>query len=157
MAGNIIMVLSAALSLQAPVHGISAMPAIDPVGSHYDLTIRITNADDSRIVSSGETGKLVFANRIFVNDWGIPFSITVSSNSNPLIPGTTVPIYKIAALLDGGATVASVSEDYPSLTSAQIEDARAYAKVNPYSGRPYAKTSLKRALRNMDFDEYLAG
>jgi len=149
------MVLSAAFSLQAPVQGISAMPPVEPAGSYYDLTVRISSADESRLLLSEHSDKLIFSNRLFVNDWGIPFSVTFSTAANPIIPGTTIPVYKVAALLEGGASVDSVKEDYPSLTAGQIEDARAYAKANPYFGRPYPKISLKKAMRDMDFNEYL--
>lgn len=74
---------------------------------------------------------------------------------DPLIAGTKAPIYKIAALLDGGSSLEEVMRDYPSLTRVQIEKAWEYSKANPYRGRPYPSGSLKRALREMDFDLYL--
>jgi len=65
-----------------------------------------------------------------------------------LLEGTAVEIYRITALLDGGASVDEVLEDYPSLSRQQVETARAYADVRPKTGRPdYPRTSVKQALR----------
>lgn len=75
--------------------------------------------------------------------------------TDPFIAGTNVPIYRISALLDGGANVEEVMRDFPSLTRAQIEGALEYSKASPNQGRPYPSRSLKRALREMDFDLYL--
>ncbi|MDR2216273.1 MAG: DUF433 domain-containing protein [Nevskiaceae bacterium] len=56
-------------------------------------------------------------------------------------------VYRIAALLDGGASVEQVLRDYPSLSREHIETAKAYAQTNPKQGRPYPRTSVKRALQ----------
>lgn len=65
--------------------------------------------------------------------------------SEPVLRGTTVPVHVLAALAKG-QTVAEVGEDYPSLTSAQIDAALEYAKVYPRTGRPLPARSLKRML-----------
>ncbi|MDB5933795.1 MAG: hypothetical protein JWQ01_1139 [Massilia sp.] len=69
---------------------------------------------------------------------------------DPLIKGTRVEVYRIAALLGGGATPQMVLGDYPSLTQAQVELAGAYAEAIPKKGRPYPKISFKRALDALD-------
>jgi uncharacterized protein (DUF433 family) len=69
-----------------------------------------------------------------------------------LIPGTRIPVYRVAALLEGGLSVEDVAEDFPSLTVEQIVAARCYAKVNPPSTDIcYPRESLKRLLRNSGF------
>jgi uncharacterized protein (DUF433 family) len=73
--------------------------------------------------------------------------------SEPKIPDTNIPLYRIAALLDGGMRVAEVMEDFPSLTADQIVMARDYARQHPNFGKPYPKKSLKRLLRNSGFAE----
>jgi len=65
-----------------------------------------------------------------------------------LVEGTDVEVYRIDALLDGGASVEEVLEDYPSLSRQQVDTARAYADAHPKTGRPdYPSTSVKQALR----------
>jgi uncharacterized protein (DUF433 family) len=68
--------------------------------------------------------------------------------ADPFIKGTTIEVHRIAALLDGGATVDDVRWAYPSLTAEQIENARAYAVANPKHGRPYPKESLKQIMKH---------
>lgn len=65
----------------------------------------------------------------------------------PLLKGTSIEIYRIVALLDGGASIEQVLEDYPSLSRKQVEVARAYADTQPRTGGPYPRVSSKRALR----------
>jgi uncharacterized protein (DUF433 family) len=81
-----------------------------------------------------------------------PPSITVTvTPSEPMIPGTDIPLYRISALLDGGMSQKEVLEDFPSLTASQVALAREYAKKYPNKGYPYPKQSLKRLLRNSGF------
>ena len=82
------------------------------------------------------------------------FSATVTltvATTEPVIPDTNIPLYRVTALLDGGMTVAQVKEDFPSLTVTQIEQARDYANVFPNYGRQYPRKSLKRLLRKSGF------
>jgi uncharacterized protein (DUF433 family) len=65
--------------------------------------------------------------------------------SDPVLRGTAVPVYAVAALAKN-QTVAEIAEDYPGLTSAEIEAAVEYAKVYPRTGRPLPVRSLKRML-----------
>jgi uncharacterized protein (DUF433 family) len=69
---------------------------------------------------------------------------------DPFIKGTRVQLYRVSALLDGGASVEEVLEDYPSLETGHVELARVYAEAIPKRGSPYPKTSFKRALGSMD-------
>lgn len=71
-----------------------------------------------------------------------------TSGDEARIKGTTIEAHRIAALLDGGMTVADVLGDYPSLTEAQVLAAKAYADANPKPGRPYPAQTAKAALRN---------
>lgn len=71
---------------------------------------------------------------------------------DPLIPGTNIPIYRIAALLSGGMPVKEVAEDFPSLNEQQIMRAQEYALANPPSPAiRYPKQSMKRLLRRSGF------
>ncbi len=154
MLGNVVTMISA-ITLNATFQGASVPPSTGFATTPDILTIKMVSGDVSRTVSNDMVDRFPFAERYFINDVNMPFVITVSTVNNPMIPATRIPLYKIAALLDGGASVESVNEDYPSLTSDQINYARTYAKANPYLGRPYARTSFKRALRSMDFDKYI--
>lgn len=74
------------------------------------------------------------------------------SPQDPFIKGTRIEVYRVSALLGGGATPESVAMDYPSLKLEQIELARAYAEAIPKKGRPYPKTSFKSGLRRLNLD-----
>ena len=71
---------------------------------------------------------------------------------DPVIKGTSVEVYRVAALFDGESTLKEVAEDYPQLTNEQLNLAFEYSKVIPKKGRPYPKKSFKRALESMNFD-----
>jgi uncharacterized protein (DUF433 family) len=54
----------------------------------------------------------------------------------PVIRGTRIPVYLIADLLDQGADLREILEDYPSLNAGKIRSALAYAHTHPRRGRP---------------------
>jgi uncharacterized protein (DUF433 family) len=74
----------------------------------------------------------------------------------PVIKGTRIPVYDIAALFDSGTPVGRIVKSYPSLKEWQIELASLYARAVPPRGRPKrsalpdsVKVSVtKRRLRN---------
>jgi uncharacterized protein (DUF433 family) len=70
------------------------------------------------------------------------------SGEGPIIRGTNVSAYVVAALARG-QTTAEIVEDYPALTPAQVEAAVEYVKVYPKSGRPLPTRSFKRTLADM--------
>jgi uncharacterized protein (DUF433 family) len=77
-----------------------------------------------------------------------------------VLKGSDVEVYRIAALLAGGLSVDQVLADYPSLSRDAVEVARAYAEAYPKPGRPYPRTTAKRALRGAGLealDEVLGG
>lgn len=67
------------------------------------------------------------------------------SGADPIIRGTNVSAYVVAAL-SRGQTTEEIGEDYPDLTMQQIEAAIDYAKVYPRPGRPLPARSFKRSL-----------
>ncbi|NHZ37552.1 DUF433 domain-containing protein [Massilia rubra] len=71
---------------------------------------------------------------------------------DPLIKGTSVEVYRISALLDGGAEIDAVLRDYPGLTRAEVQLASDYARAIPKKGRPYPKISFKRAIVTLGLD-----
>lgn len=54
----------------------------------------------------------------------------------PVIKGTRVPVYAVAAQVAAGVPQERIREDYPSLDDEKIELAAIYAKANPPRGRP---------------------
>jgi len=74
-------------------------------------------------------------------------TVTFRADGEPLLNGTEIEIYRIAALLDGDASIEQILDDYPSLSRQEIETARAYAEAYPKAGRPYPRTTVKRALQ----------
>ena len=69
-------------------------------------------------------------------------------DGDPVLKGTAVPVYVIAALADAGG-VDEARHAYPSLSKADIEAAAQYAQVYPKKGRPYPAKSLKRMIREL--------
>ncbi len=57
-------------------------------------------------------------------------------SGTPVIKGTRVPVYDIAAAVDSGQPVGRILGSYPSLKDWQIELASLYAKAVPPRGRP---------------------
>lgn len=78
---------------------------------------------------------------------GLADQVEFRTAGEPLLKGTAVEVYRVAALLDGGLTIEDVLHDYPSLSRKHIETVRAYAAAYPKTGRPYPRTSVKRALQ----------
>ncbi|BBK42976.1 hypothetical protein STVA_29960 [Allostella vacuolata] len=74
------------------------------------------------------------------------------SDGEPLLKGTAIEVYRIAALLAAGMAVDDVALDYPSLSPDAIKTARSYAQAYPKAGRPYPGTTVKRALRGAGLD-----
>jgi uncharacterized protein (DUF433 family) len=72
--------------------------------------------------------------------------VEFQADGEPLLKGTPIEVYRIAALLEGRASIEQVLEDYPSLSRKQVETAQVYAEAYPKAGRPYPRTSVKRAL-----------
>lgn len=79
--------------------------------------------------------------------------IDENAENGPAIRGTRIEAHRIAALLDGGATLEMVLEDYPSLKRSQVEAARDYATAHPKAGRPYPTRSFKRAFDGAGLDD----
>jgi uncharacterized protein (DUF433 family) len=82
------------------------------------------------------------------------------ADGEPVLKGMDVEVHRIAALLDGGLTPEEVSQDYPSLDPASVLVAKAYADAHPKPGRPYPRTTTKRALKGAGLealDEVLDG
>lgn len=57
-------------------------------------------------------------------------------SGTPVIKGTRVPVYAVAAQVASGVQPERILEDYPSLDDEKIELAAIYAKANPPRGRP---------------------
>lgn len=73
--------------------------------------------------------------------------IEFRKDGEAVLKGTDVEVYRVAALLAGGLSPNAVCKDYPSLRREQVDIARAYAEAHPKTGRPYPRTTAKRALR----------
>jgi uncharacterized protein (DUF433 family) len=110
-----------------------------PIEHHDEVRFgrfRISVSDLVKEVERRTTDLAALANRV-------EFRV----DGEPLLKGTSVEVYRIAALPEGGAPIEQVLEDYPSLSRNQVETAQAYAEAYPKAGRPYPRTSVKRALQ----------
>lgn len=67
-------------------------------------------------------------------------SIVVSDpeirGGEPTIRGTRIPVYLVADLVEQGAKLRELLEDYPALTASMLRSALAYAQTHPRRGRP---------------------
>lgn len=59
----------------------------------------------------------------------------------PVIRGTRVPVYDVAASVAAGIPLDRILAAYPSLKMEQIELANLYAEANPQRGRPRQRTA----------------
>jgi len=73
--------------------------------------------------------------------------IESSDGGAPVPKGSGVAAHRIAPLLEGGIPIDELLADYPWLTRAQVEAAKAYAETHPNPGRPCPRITVKRALR----------
>ena len=63
-------------------------------------------------------------------------------SGTPVIRGTRVPVYDVAASVASGIPMERILSGYPSLKRKQVELAALYVEANPQRGRPRQKTSL---------------
>jgi uncharacterized protein (DUF433 family) len=73
--------------------------------------------------------RLFDAKRMVVSDPGI-------LGGTPVIAGTRVPVYDVAAQVEKGTAIQEILEAYPSLSREHVELAAFYAKAVPPRGRP---------------------
>ncbi len=57
-------------------------------------------------------------------------------SGTPVIKGTRVPVYDVAASVVAGISMERILSSYPSLSREQVELAALYANANPQRGRP---------------------
>ena len=74
------------------------------------------------------------------------FRLIDRAGDEPVIKGTDISAYRVAALHDG-MSVEEILADYPGLTEQQVLAARAYAESHPKAGRPYPSVTAKRTMR----------
>jgi len=66
-------------------------------------------------------------------------------SGTPVIRGTRVPVYDVAASVASGIPVDRILSAYPSLQREHVELATMYAEANPQRGRPRLRTALPPA------------
>jgi uncharacterized protein (DUF433 family) len=67
-------------------------------------------------------------------------------SGTPVIRGTRIPVYDVAALVEQGTPITELLEIYPRLNQAKIELASVYAKAVPEKGRPKRREYPKGTL-----------
>lgn len=77
----------------------------------------------------GRLHRLYDARKIVVSDPEI-------LSGTPVIKGTRVPVYDVAASVAAGISVDRILSSYPSLKCEQVELAALFAQANPLRGRP---------------------
>jgi len=71
---------------------------------------------------------------------------------DPVLRGTDVSVYVIAALVGGGGPDEALYA-YPSLSPEQVMAAAEYARAYPKKGRPYPAKSFKRMLTELEWPD----
>lgn len=123
--------------IRMPDHGSLGMIEVGPLKYDFDPYVRFIR---SKIEAAGKLLAQIDA-----------------SGREPLIAGTSIEAYRIAALCDG-MTIEEILVDYPSLNAQQVLAAKAYAESHPKAGRPYPKVTAKKSMREArvpDADEFL--
>jgi len=136
-------------ALHMPIVMQSGMDMVLPASQSawFVDTFDMSSDDYERVVAS-DTPWLPYLGWYFATDMNLRFLITATSVSNPLIEGTNIPAYRVAALLAGGVIVDEILRDFPSLTRGQVESTRAYTKVANNETSRYPGISLKKLLRD---------
>jgi uncharacterized protein (DUF433 family) len=62
----------------------------------------------------------------------------------PVIRGTRVPVYDVAASVSAGIPIERILSAYPTLDREQVELAAIFAEANPPRGRPRARAELPK-------------
>lgn len=65
----------------------------------------------------------------------------------PVISGTRVPVYDVAASVAAGYPIERILSAYPSLNREQVELAAFFAEANPQRGRPRQRTAPPSGMR----------
>jgi uncharacterized protein (DUF433 family) len=86
--------------------------------------------------------KLALSNAMVVEDPKI-------LGGTPVIKGTRIPVYDVAASAASGLSPDEIREDYPNLDREKIELAIFYAKANPRRGRPKSSPGRKEVSRKI--------
>jgi uncharacterized protein (DUF433 family) len=63
-------------------------------------------------------------------------------SGTPVIKGTRVPVYDVAALSAAGTPIEDILADYPGLDTNKVELAKIYAEAYPMRGRPRLRKDL---------------
>jgi uncharacterized protein (DUF433 family) len=66
-------------------------------------------------------------------------------SGTPVIRGTRVPVYDVAASMASGIPIDRILSAYPGLQREHVELATMYAEANPQRGRPRLRTALPPA------------
>jgi uncharacterized protein (DUF433 family) len=85
---------------------------------------------------------------------GVDDAMIDQTGDEPVIKGTDINVYRIAAL-HAGMTVEEILRDYPTLSEQQVHAAKAYANSHPNAGRPYPKITAKKAMLEAHADQFL--
>ncbi len=62
----------------------------------------------------------------------------------PVIRGTRIPVFDVAASVSAGESMARILETYPALDAEKVELAALYAEANPLRGRPRLRPELSK-------------
>ena len=68
-------------------------------------------------------------------------------DGTPVIGGTRVPVYDVAASVAAGYPIERILSAYPSLNREQVELAALFAEANPQRGRPRQRTGSPSGMK----------
>jgi len=119
------------------IHTLSAMKHQRWTFEHEFLTV---NLDGFFEETQARHAALVRARELVVEDPGILDGL-------PVIRGTRIPVYDIAASVAAGADTKRLKAAYPDLDDERIELASLYAQANPPRGRPRGRSPADAGLK----------
>jgi uncharacterized protein (DUF433 family) len=119
------------------IYALSAMKHHRWTFKHEFLTVDL---DGFFVETQAKHAALMRARELVVEDPEI-------LGGTPVIRGTRIPVYDIAASIAAGHEVGRVKAAYPELDDERIELASLYAQANPPRGRPRARNGLDASVQ----------
>ncbi len=111
---------------------------------------KTVKADELLIVDVGEARKQVDRG---LRDLEAAESIVSKDRETlggePVLKGTRIPVYGIAAMFDAGATCEELLSGYPKLTERRLELVRIWVVAHPRRGRPKSLGELGLTVKSI--------
>jgi hypothetical protein len=120
--------------------------------ARFSVTVSQSNALKLTVaVDLGEVLRLVDERERMLR--GLQGIASGGDDDDPLLDGTDISLYRVAALVGDDGDISRAKAAFPSLDDARIGQAAEYARLYPKKGRPYPTRSLKETLGSIDLSD----